>query len=45
MGEPFVWSELFVYNLRYYMDRELFVWHSAAVRDRAGPPGLEVTWN
>ncbi len=27
------------------MGLELFVWHSAAVRARAGPPGLEVNWN
>ena len=27
------------------MDLEVFVWHSAAVRDQAGPPGLEVNWN
>ena len=44
MAEPFVWVEVFVYHLRSYTDLEVFVWHSAAVRDRAGPPGLEVNW-
>ena len=45
MPEAFVCSEVFVYTLQLYIDREEFVWHSAAVRARAGPPGQEVTWN
>ena len=45
MVELFVWVEPFVWYLRLYTDLELFVWHSAAVRDRAGPPILEVNWN
>ena len=44
MAELFVWVGVFVYHLRSWLDLEVFVWHSAAVRARAGPPGLEVNW-